>query len=303
MAANVLLALCAAWAGARLCGSLCARFGQPRVVGEIIAGVLLGPTGIGPEASGLVFNPDSVVPSLQAVAALGLSLYMFSVGLDFDIRLLRPVTGQVLLLSLLSAALPAAAAVGTAYYLMPAGASFMKEGATEGPFILALASAFTGSALPVAALILGELGIFDTDPGRICIGAAAVITVLQFVLLKLAEAAAVDPSPGPMGAAVGVSLGGTVGLAVGLAIGCRMWTAWRAGSGCVAKALRARLGVGERSTGAAGPSTCLAAYLVAVLSAVLTDKLGFTVVLGAFFAGCAVMAASLVIEKLAGAGE
>ena len=151
-----LLALCAAWTGARLCGELGVRLRQPRVIGEIVAGVLLGPTGIGPSASDVLFPAASAVPALQAVASLGLTLYIFSVGLDFDVRSLLPVKGQVVLLAVLSTALPAAAAVGIALVLEGMD-GFVSATASMTSFILALASAFACSALPVAALILQEL--------------------------------------------------------------------------------------------------------------------------------------------------
>ena len=87
----------------------------------------------------------TVVPRLRAIASLGLTLYIFSVGLDFDVRCLAPVKGQVALLALLSTALPAGMAVPVRLCLeaLPGGnTSFVAASAAPLPFNLALSSAF-----------------------------------------------------------------------------------------------------------------------------------------------------------------
>ena len=113
--------------------------------------------------------------------------------------------------------------------------------------------------------------MFESVAGRICIGSAAVITLLQFVLLALAEAAVADPAPGKLIASTAASVGGTAGLAVGLGVAGRLWEAWRR----------------RHPSGELGPTTCILVYVVVLLAADATDRLGFTVVLGGFIAGCA----------------
>ena len=269
-----LLALSAAWAGARLCGEVGVRLRQPRVIGEIIAGILLGPTGIGPEASEALFPSILAVPALRTVASLGPTLYIFSVGLDFDVRSLLPVKGQVMALAALSTALPSSAAIGVAAVLKQMNGFLGKSGSMTS-FTLALASAFACSALPVAALILQELGLFDTPNAKVCIGAAALVTVLQFILLALAEATSVDPDPIAVLVAACRAIGGTAGLVV-------------AQIGCSYLFSRLRRSFPALLGGDPGPMICILIYVLVVLSAIATDLLGFTVVLGGFTAGCSI---------------
>jgi Kef-type K+ transport system membrane component KefB len=85
------LALAAILLACRLVGYLARFVGQPQVVGEMIAGVLIGPSLLGliaPQAQQLLF-PRALMPVLYVIAQIGLVLYMFLVGLDFDIELLR----------------------------------------------------------------------------------------------------------------------------------------------------------------------------------------------------------------------
>ena len=89
---DVLLHLMVALAAIILAGQVCARLfvrlGQPPVIGEVVAGILLGPSLLGPEVSALVL-PPSVAPFLGVIAQLGVILYMFLVGLELNLGLLR----------------------------------------------------------------------------------------------------------------------------------------------------------------------------------------------------------------------
>ena len=91
---------------ARLLGNGLARLGQPRVVGEILAGILLGPTLLG-EVWSQIIVPLSVRPTLSVLATLGLMLFMFIAGLEFDFNLIKGRVGQASLLALLSVGIPA----------------------------------------------------------------------------------------------------------------------------------------------------------------------------------------------------
>ena len=83
---------------ARLVGTLISRLSQPRVMGEVLAGILLGPTLLGavwPEAQAYLFPPD-IIPLLSGAAQIGLAFYLFLVGMELDPRVLRERIGQAM---------------------------------------------------------------------------------------------------------------------------------------------------------------------------------------------------------------
>src|SRR5207245_6819626 len=85
---HLLLALVAVLVVGRLLGKLFAYVGQPPVMGEVVGGILLGPSLLGPDLSALILPPE-VGPYLGLVAQLGVVLYMFLVGLELDVQFLR----------------------------------------------------------------------------------------------------------------------------------------------------------------------------------------------------------------------
>jgi hypothetical protein len=85
---SVLGALAAVIAAGLALGRLCALVGQPPVIGEVLAGILLGPSLLGAELSVVILPPDAA-PYLGMIAQLGVMLYMFTVGLELDVSYLR----------------------------------------------------------------------------------------------------------------------------------------------------------------------------------------------------------------------
>src|SRR3954470_1657920 len=101
---------------ARLFGMVAVRIGQPRVMGEVVAGITLGPTILGaflPELQAALFPPD-IIPVIGVVANLGLIFYMFLVGLELDFGQLRGRVTQAAAISNASVALPMAMGMGLA---------------------------------------------------------------------------------------------------------------------------------------------------------------------------------------------
>ena len=91
-------------------GLLLGRLGQPQVMGEVLAGILLGPTLLGaiaPEVKDYLFPPD-IVPLISAAAQIGLAFYLFLVGMELDPKLIRERIGQAALISNTSVAFPLA---------------------------------------------------------------------------------------------------------------------------------------------------------------------------------------------------
>jgi Kef-type K+ transport system membrane component KefB len=173
---------------ARLLGNLLARWGQPRVVGEILAGLLLGPTLLG-ETLSQSLVPMAVRPTLNGVAVLGLIFFMFIAGLEFDLKLVQGRLRQATLLAVLSVAVPAllgfpiAAAMHTPQYAGPAGTAFL-------PYALLIGAALTVTAFPIMAHILLERGELQTTLGTLAVASAGIVSILMFLYIAFARSVA-----------------------------------------------------------------------------------------------------------------
>jgi Kef-type K+ transport system membrane component KefB len=170
----VILAVC------RLLHEVCERIGQPPVIGEIIAGLLLGPSLFGwlaPDLFARLFPPASL-PALNALSQIGLVLFMFLVGLHLDLGevwSLRRVAG---LAGLLSIAVPFAAGFALARPLHELAPS-----APMLPFSLFVAVAMSITAFPVLARILADHKLSATRLGHVAIACAAFNDVIAWSLL------------------------------------------------------------------------------------------------------------------------
>lgn len=167
-----------------------ARFlGQPLVIAEMVAGIVLGPSLFGmlfPSAYGALF-PASSLPVLKMLSQFGLILFMFLVGLELDPALLRGKRKASVAISHTSIALPFALGVGGAWWLYgthaPKGVAFL-------PFALFLGTAMSVTAFPVLARILTERGLTQSRVGAIAIACAAVDDVTAWCLLAVVVAIA-----------------------------------------------------------------------------------------------------------------
>ena len=162
--AKVLLAALVVVAVARVTGALALRIGQPRVVGEIVGGFLLGPTVLGALAPGLSawLVPADALPALDAFAQLGLVLFMFLVGLELDTSLVRRQGHQAAVLSNVGMVVPFTFGVGIALALHPT----FGDGVAFAPFALFLGASMAITAFPVLARILDERGLARRPAGR-----------------------------------------------------------------------------------------------------------------------------------------
>lgn len=116
--ARALLALAAVLVLGRLLGRLLRHLGQPPVIGEVLAGILLGPSLIGPEWAARILPVESA-PLLRAIAMLGMVLYMFRVGLELDTGLIRQRLRATLLIAHAGIAAPLLLGVVLAFWLAP----------------------------------------------------------------------------------------------------------------------------------------------------------------------------------------
>ena len=172
---------------ARALGWIFQRIGQPRVVGEMTAGIILGPSLLGrffPGAFGYIF-PSSSLPVLTALSQLGLLLFMFVVGLEVDLKRVLKQRTAVVLISNVSIVLPLALGVGLATALYP---QFAGSHVPFFPFALFMGTAMAITAFPVLARILKERNLRGTDLGTTAISCAAIDDVSAWLLLAILTA-------------------------------------------------------------------------------------------------------------------
>ncbi|GIH96397.1 hypothetical protein Psi01_70270 [Planobispora siamensis] len=181
----LLLDLVIVLAVARLFGALARRLGQPPVVGEILAGILLGPTLLGPLLGETLFGPE-MKPPLQALANVGLVLFMFVVGLELDQKLVRGKGRIAVTVALGSTLLPFVLGCGLALFI----AGDHVGGDKTLPFVLFMGAAMAATAFPVLARILTDRGMQRITLGGLSLAAAAVIDVLAWTVLAVVVAVA-----------------------------------------------------------------------------------------------------------------
>ena len=267
-ATSLLLQLIVILTTARVCGWVLRHVGQPGVVGEMAAGLMLGPIVFGalfPSLHAQLFSRESL-QGLSSLSTLGLVLFMFVVGLE--LRASKSVREQLRsagYVGVLSVVVPLALgiAISPALYptLAPAGVAFW-------PFALFMAAALSITAFPVMARILKDRGMTRTPFGQLSLGAAAVVDVFAWILLAFVVAM-VGAGEGYQGL-----LKTTLGMAVVLCVlffGLKPAFAWL---------LRTKAPEGEPST------TVMASLMLGLLATALaTEWLHLHAVFGAFLFG------------------
>ncbi|MEA2476580.1 MAG: hypothetical protein QOC87_779, partial [Actinomycetota bacterium] len=250
---------------ARMVGVLVSKIGQPRVMGEIIAGILLGPSVLGlllPKVQTYLFHP-TIVPLLGGAADIGLAFYMFLVGLELDPAMLRGRLSQAAVISNASVVVPMAAGVATAAgiysSLAPPGVRFL-------PFALFVGVSMSITAFPVLARILIEERLIKNPVGAIVLASAAVDDVTAWSLLALSTALA------------GASDHNALLIVLFVAVFC-------SGMALVVRPLLARVAIAYDEAGHV-PATWIATVFVGVLlSSFLSQFIGIAAIFGAFVMG------------------
>ena len=181
---------------ARLAGALFRRFRQPPVIGEIMAGLLLGGALLGTDPVRRVFGLDRTItdivfplearPFLKVLAELGLILFMFIVGLELDIKLIRGRERLAAGISLTSVALPFVLGIGLASLLDAQG--YRPDGVELVPFALFIGASMSVTAFPVLARVLSDRGMHRTPIGALALACAAIDDILAWSLLALVTA-------------------------------------------------------------------------------------------------------------------
>lgn len=179
---SILLAFATVIVAGKTCGILVRLIGQPAVVGEILAGIALGPSLIGslwPDISHQLIAADTV-PVLSALAQLGIVLYMFQMGLEFSHSDLKREGKDVALISHAGIAVPFLLGAVLSLWLFP---RFGGAGVSFTAFSLFIGIAMSITAFPVLARILSDQNISQTRLGRVAMACAALDDVTAWCLL------------------------------------------------------------------------------------------------------------------------
>lgn len=166
----------------RFFGWICQRIGQPTVIGEIIAGIVLGPSLFGaflPELSAMVF-PESSIGNIKLLSEIGLVLFMFIVGMELDFKIMKNRANDAVLISHSCIALLFTLGAAFAYIIYP---YFTHEDSRFIPFALFMGIAMSITAFPVLARIVHERGLNKTSLGAMVITCAAVDDITAWCLL------------------------------------------------------------------------------------------------------------------------
>lgn len=162
----LLATLVAIFVGTKLLGGLAQRIGQPSVLGELIAGILLGGSALG------ILNPQD--PIIHALAELGVIVLLFAIGLETSLESLASVGGTALTVALVGVVLPMAGGflAGRALGLATVPA-------------LVCGAALCATSIGISARVLADLGVLDSPEGRVVLGAAVIDDVIGLIILAV----------------------------------------------------------------------------------------------------------------------
>ncbi|WBV52490.1 cation:proton antiporter [Chryseobacterium gambrini] len=167
---------------ARLFGWICMKIKQPSVIGEMIAGIVLGPSLVGmyfPEFSAFLFPKESL-GNLQFLSQIGLILFMYIVGMELDLSVLRKKAHDAVVISHASIIIPFALGIGLSYFIYK---EFAPEGIQFTSFALFIAIAMSITAFPVLARIVQERNLQKTKLGTVVITCAAADDITAWCIL------------------------------------------------------------------------------------------------------------------------
>ena len=194
---QVVITLLALLVSAHAGGALFTRFRQPRVIGEIVGGLVLGPTILGqvwPEAVAWMFTDDPVVRGvLGFVQQLGIFLLMFCAGVDARRRMRRAERRVTTVVGLVGLVVPFG--VGALAVAVLDTRSLWGDNANATSFTLVFASAIAVTSIPVISRIFHDLGLLKTGFARVVLGVAVVEDVILYVVLAVALDLAAPSAP------------------------------------------------------------------------------------------------------------
>lgn len=254
------------------------RVGQPPVVGEMVVGILLGPSLLGWLAPGAerLLLPPAVLPFTSVLGNLALLIFLFVVGLELDLHSMRSARRAIACVASGSILLPFALGAGLAVAMYPA---FAPPGAQRLPFVLFIATALAITAFPVLARILADRGLAATPLGAFVLACAAADDAVAWCLLIAVTALATTGSPLRALTALASTAVFTAVLAVGR------------------PAMRRMLG---RAARASDDLVTVLLVAGALLAGCATDRIGVHPFFGAFLFGATVPRGLQTVERATG---
>ena len=273
---HLLVALTAIIVLGQVLARLFAYVSQPPVIGEVVAGILLGPSFLGPDVSALVL-PQSVAPFLGVIAQLGVVLYMFLIGLELDPALLRRRAHVAVATSHASILFPFVLGAGLALFLYP---RLSTSDVTFTSFALFMGVAMSITAFPVLARILTDYRLTRTGLGVMALSCAAVDDVTAWCLLAFV-----------VGVAKAQMSGGLFVAAGALVFIVFMFLLGRPVLGWVTR----RWGGDPQSRG-----LVTLIFVALLLSALTAEAIGIHAIFGAFLLGAIIPHTSAAARALAG---
>lgn len=259
--ADLLLIVAAMLAAGKLLGEGAERLGYPSVLGELLAGLLIGPSVLG-------IVPAAGTPSadtIRVLAELGVILLLFEVGLETELKEMFKVGPAALAVALVGLTVPFA--LGYSYWaLLPHPT--MGDGAEVGTVAIFIGATLTATSVGITARVLADLGRMETPEARIILGAAVIDDVIGLVILSVVSGLAAGGSVSAFGVA------NTLVVAVGFLVVAVL----------VGNRLMPR--VADRVTQMRVRGIVVAASLAFALTlAALAAKVGSALIIGAFAAG------------------
>ncbi|WP_082949919.1 cation:proton antiporter [Mycobacterium sp. ACS4331] len=270
IAIHFFLQLAVILAACRAAGLAARWLGQPQVVGEMVAGVVLGPSLLGrvsPDLQNALFPPGTANTMLYTAAQIGLVLYMFIIGLNFDVNHVRHRAGTAAAVSAAGTAVPLALGALVAIPLLNSG-GFFGERVTLGMAMMFLGAAIAITAFPMLARIIFEKGLSGTSLGTLALACGATSDAISWCVLAVVLAVH-RASPGM---AVVAIVGGLIYTLVLFTVGRR--------------ALRV-LGTTAEQQQAITPPVLSTVLILLMACAWLTDTIGIYAIFGAFILGAA----------------
>jgi Kef-type K+ transport system membrane component KefB len=265
----VLLDLCVVLVAARIFGRAAVKLRQPPVIGEIVAGVALGPSllGLVPGHLDKALFPARALLHLSVLAQVGLVLFMFLLGLEMDVKLLRGHEGVAAAISLPSIIMPFGLGTLLALFLYPRHHTVAGREVSELAMVLFFGVAMSITAFPVLARILSDRRIQGTGMGALALASAAIGDVIAWMILAFVVAIIKGGSSLEVLRIVALT---TVFIIVMYTIGRRQ---------------AVRLDNWYRRAGKLKPAVLAVVVVAALASAWITDEIGIHPIFGAFMFG------------------